>query len=73
MMMMDSLLQASPLASGILLAIFSILWFVKDASLQSLPSCPRGLLHMRMSLSPNYPFYKDISHIGLGPILMISF
>lgn len=24
-------------------------------------------------LSPNFPFYKDISHIGLGPILMISF
>ena len=25
-----------------------------------------------VSLCPNSPFYKDVSHIGLGPILITS-
>ena len=54
-----------------LLAIFCIPWLV-DASLD-----PCLYFHMAFPLCvcvfPNFPFYKDTSHVGLEPILMTSF
>ena len=70
---MENPFHASPPASGGLLAIFSILWFINDVSLPSLPSCPYDVLRVCVSLSPNFPFYKDTSHTGLGPTLMTAF
>ena len=39
----------------------------------TLPSSSPGVLPMSVSLCPNPPFYKDTSHIGLGPTPITSF
>ena len=58
--------QASPLASGGLLAIFGVPWVIEAS--------PHFCLHHHMAFSlcvclcvQISPFYRYISHIGIGP------
>lgn len=67
----DSVLGLS-LASRVFLAIFGVPQLVK-ASLWSLPWCSLGVLPACVSVSRISLFYKDISHIGLGPTHLTTF
>ena len=51
----ENLFQASPLASGGLLTLFDVPWFV-EASPPSLPSSSHGQLPICMFPCPNFPF-----------------
>lgn len=54
-------------------AIFGVPWLI-DVSPRSLPLSSHDTLSACVCLCvPISPFYKDISHIGVEPTLMISF
>lgn len=64
----ENLLPASLLASGGFLAIFGITWFVNASPLHLYI-----VFSLCVYLCLNFPSYKDISNIGLGPTIITSF
>ena len=67
----QNLFQASLPAPGGLLAIFGVSWLVEASVISAF------IFHVTSlwcgALTPNFPFYKDIGHVGLRPTLIPHF